>query len=85
MDMANRHTMRRRGDVEPGGHRKRTLPAPVFHFKNLDMRFAITAGSMCRRCMALVAAAAIAGCVVLPTDVFVPGNPEGVPVYEGAL
>lgn len=42
----------------------------------------MTARSVCRRCVALVAAAALAGCVVLPTDVYVPDTTEGVPVYE---
>jgi hypothetical protein len=42
----------------------------------------MTAGFICRRCAAVVAAAGIAGCVVLPTDVYVPDITEGVPVYE---
>jgi len=42
----------------------------------------MTARSVCRRCVALVAAAAIAGCVVLPTDVYVPDTTAGVLVYE---
>jgi hypothetical protein len=40
------------------------------------------ARSVCRRCAALVVAASIAGCVVLPTQVYVPDAAEGAPVYE---
>ena len=42
----------------------------------------MTARSVFRRCVALVFALAITGCVVLPTDVYVPDATEGVPVYE---
>jgi len=42
----------------------------------------MAAGSICRRCAALFAAASTAGCVVLPTQVYVAGAAEGMPVSE---
>jgi hypothetical protein len=42
----------------------------------------MAARSVCRRCVAVVAAASIAGCVVLPTHVYVPDAAGGAPVYE---
>jgi hypothetical protein len=42
----------------------------------------MAAKSVCRCCAAVVAAASIAGCVVLPTYVYVPDAVEGAPIYE---
>jgi hypothetical protein len=42
----------------------------------------MAAGPLCRRCAALVAAASTAGCVVLPTHVYVADAAEGTPVFE---
>jgi hypothetical protein len=38
--------------------------------------------SVCRRCAAVLLAASIAGCVALPTYVYVPDAAAGTPVYE---
>ena len=42
----------------------------------------MAAKSVCRCCAAVVAAASIAGCVVLPTYVYLPDAAEDAPVYE---